>query len=182
MFNHDYPDKETDTTSARFLRTQLESMGLDIVLQCTESLERSFILPPSYLYPTKDRSVSDNTDFVFVIPVERESANAFFFDGLDSGADTENVTISGKIIVDAKNNKMENYVNLNRNDNSQFTDASYNRSPPILCLVTDTFWIFTSKNGGTVEYNTKETWNELFSRRYPEIYQRLMTEYMSRYR
>jgi hypothetical protein len=25
MLNHDYPDKETDTTSARFLRNQLET-------------------------------------------------------------------------------------------------------------------------------------------------------------
>jgi hypothetical protein len=38
MFNHDYPDKETDTTSARFLRSQLEAMSLDTILQCTESL------------------------------------------------------------------------------------------------------------------------------------------------
>jgi hypothetical protein len=64
MFNHDYPDKETNTTSARFLRSQLEAMGLDTILQVTESLEQSYISPPSY------RSVSDNTDFVFVIPVE----------------------------------------------------------------------------------------------------------------
>jgi hypothetical protein len=83
MFNHDYPDKETDTVSARFLRSQLEAMGLDTILQCTESLENSYLNPPSHLFPTRDRSVSDNTDFVFVIPVERASANAFFFDGLD---------------------------------------------------------------------------------------------------
>jgi hypothetical protein len=80
MFNHDYPDKETNTTSARFFRSQLESMGLDTILQATESLEQSYISPPSYQIPTRDRSISDNTDFVFVIPVERLSANAFFFD------------------------------------------------------------------------------------------------------
>jgi hypothetical protein len=27
MFNHDYPDKETNTVSARFLRSQLEAVG-----------------------------------------------------------------------------------------------------------------------------------------------------------
>jgi hypothetical protein len=95
MFNHDYPDKETNTVSARFLRLQLEAMGLDTILQATESLEQSYISPPSYRFPTRDRSISDNTDFVFVIPVKRESANAFFFDGLDSGADIKNVTITG---------------------------------------------------------------------------------------
>jgi hypothetical protein len=181
MFNHDYPDKETDTTSARFLRSQLEAMGLDTILQCTESLEQSYTSPPSYLTPTRDRSFSDNTDFVFVIPVERESANAFFFDGLDSGADTETLKISGKFITDKDNHKIDTYAILNRNDKIAMTNDSYNRTPPIVCLVTDTFWLFTSKNGGTVEYNTKETWNELFSKRYPEIYERLMGEYLRRY-
>jgi hypothetical protein len=84
MFNHDYPDKETNTVSARFLRSQSEAIGLDTILQATESIKQSYISPPSFLPPTRDRSISDNTDFVFVIPVERESANVFFFDGLDS--------------------------------------------------------------------------------------------------
>jgi hypothetical protein len=181
MFNHDYPDKETDTTSARFLRSQLEAMGLDTILQCTESLEQSYTSPVSYKAPTRDRSASDNTDFVFVIPVERQSANAFFFDGLDSGADTENITLSGKFITDKDNNKLDTYAILNRNDVTAITTASYNRTPPIICLVSDTFWLFTSENGGTVEYNTRETWNDLFAKRYPEIYKRLMDAYTSKY-
>jgi hypothetical protein len=180
MFNHDYPDKETNTTSARFLRSQLEAMGLDTILQCTESLEQSYTSPPSYLLPTRDRSVYDNTDFVFVIPVERESANAFFFDGLDSGPNTENVTISGKFITDDKNNKIDTYAFLHRN-NTPLNEAPGNRTPPILCLVTDTFWLFSSRNGGSVEYNTKETWNELFQKRFPQLYEQLMSEYMRRY-
>jgi hypothetical protein len=118
---------------------------------------------------------------VFVIPVERESANAFFFDGLDSGSDTENVTISGKFITDATNHKVDTYYILNRNNNTTISADSYNRTPPVMCLVTDTFWLFTSKNGGTVEYNTKETWNELFQKRYPDLYGRLMSAYMARY-
>jgi hypothetical protein len=181
MFNHDYPDKETNTTSARFLRSQLEAMGLDTILQCTESVERSIIQPPSYLYPTRDRSIADNTDFVFVLPLERESANAFFFDGLDSGPNTENVSISGKFITDVNNNKIDTYAILNRNNNQTITPDSYNRTPPIMCLVTDTFWLFTSHNGGTCEYNTKETWNELFQRTWPNLYGRLMGAYLQRY-
>jgi hypothetical protein len=52
---------------------------LDTILQATESLKQSYISPLSYQFPTRDRSISDNTDFVFVIPVERESENAFLF-------------------------------------------------------------------------------------------------------
>jgi hypothetical protein len=73
--------------------------------------------------------VCDNTDFVFVLPVERQSANAFFFDGLNSGADTENITITGKFIVDKNNNKIDTYAILNRNDNEAITSESYNRTP-----------------------------------------------------
>jgi hypothetical protein len=182
MFNHDYPDKETNTTSARFLRSKLEAIGLDTILQATESLEQSYISPPSYQFPTRDKSVRDNTDFVFVIPVERLSANAFFFDGLDSGADTENVTITGTFITDKDGNKIDNYTFLNRNDNRVVSRSeSYNRTPPIMRFVTDTFWLFTSHNGGSVEYNTKETWDELFKKRYLSIYQRLLNEYMAKY-
>jgi hypothetical protein len=66
MFNDDYPDKETNTTSARFLRSQLEAMELDTILQATESLEQSYISPPTYQYPTRDRSICDNTDFLYL--------------------------------------------------------------------------------------------------------------------
>jgi hypothetical protein len=125
--------------------------------------------------------VSDNTHFVFVIPLERLSANTFFFDGLDSGADTENVTITGTFITDKDGNK-DNYTFLNRNDNRVVNgNESYIRTPPIMCLVTDTFWLFTSHNGGSVEYNTKETSDELFKKRYPSIYQKLLNEYLAKY-
>jgi hypothetical protein len=136
MFNHDYPDKETDTTSARFLRSQLEAMGLYTILQCTESLEHSYTTPPRYLTPTRDRS---------------------FFDGLDSGPNSENVTLSGKLISDKDGHKIDTYHKLTRNDNTENGSSVWNKTPPILCLVTDTFWLFTSKNVGTVEYNTKDT-------------------------
>jgi putative SOS response-associated peptidase YedK len=130
---------------------------LDTILQCTESFEQSITSPPSYLFLTRDRSVSDNTDFVFVLPIKKQSANAFFFDGLDSGPDTENITITRKFIVDKHNNKIDTYSILNRNDNESITSESYNRTPPILTKVTNTFWLFTSENGGSVKYNTKET-------------------------
>jgi hypothetical protein len=70
---------------------------------------------------------------------------------------------------------------LNRNDNQPVSIDSYNRTPQIMCLVSDTFWLLTSHNGGSVEYNTKETWDELFKKRYPTIYQRLMSEYLAKY-
>jgi hypothetical protein len=182
MFNRDYPDKETDTTSGRFLRSQLEAMSLDAFLHCTESLEHSYCAPPCHLFPVRDRSLADNTDFVFVIPLERQSANAFFFDGLDSGANTENVTLTGKFITDPNTNVVLNMYALpdNRNNNTDINNTPPNRTPPIIALVSDTFWLFSSRDGGTVEYVIRETWDELFSKRFPQIYQRLQNEYLSK--
>jgi hypothetical protein len=100
---------------------------------------------------------------------------------LDSGADTENITLSRKFITDKNNYELDVYAILNRNDNTTITTTSYNRTPPIVCLVLDTFWLFTSENGGTVEYNTRETWIDLFAKRYPEIYKRPMDAYTSKY-
>jgi hypothetical protein len=180
MFNHDYLDKETDTTNAKFLRSQPEAMALNTIKQCTESLEQSYIHLPTHLRLNQGRSFQDNADFVFVIPIERANANAFFFDGLDSGADTETLTLSGKFISDGEGHKLDNYFLFNRNDDEP-TNDTYNRAPPIVCLITDTFWLFTSRNGGTVEYNTKETWNELLSRRFPALYDRLLRQYMSKF-
>jgi hypothetical protein len=116
---------------------------------------------------------------VFVIPVERLSANAFFFDGLDSGANSENITLKGNFVT-VDNHKMDMYGLLNRN-NEAVTNEHYNRTPPLICLVSDTFFLFSSQNGSSVEYDTKETWNELFSKRYPEIYDKLMSAYTSQY-
>jgi hypothetical protein len=164
MFNHDYPDKETDTTSARFLRSQLEAMGLDTILQYTESLEQSYTSPIFYKSPTRDRSASDNTDFVFIIPVERQSANAFFFDGLNSETNTENITLSGKFITDKDNNKLDTYAILNRNDVTSITTASYNRTPPIVCLVSDTFGYSRARMGELLNI-TQERPGMIYSQR-----------------
>jgi hypothetical protein len=51
------------------------------------------VFPPYHIKSTSDRSKSDNTDFVYVIQVERLNVNVFFFDGLDSGPNTENITL-----------------------------------------------------------------------------------------
>jgi hypothetical protein len=116
---------------------------------------------------------------VFVIPVKKLNTNAFFFDGLDNGANSENITLKGNFIM-IENHKMDMYGLLNRN-NETVTNEHYNRTPPLICLVSDTFFLFLSQNGGSVEYNTKETWNELFSKRYPEIYDRLMSACTAQY-
>jgi hypothetical protein len=57
-------------------------------------------------------------------------------------------------------------------DNVQ-DNTFYNKTAPILCLVSYSFFIFaTDKNA---VYETSLTWNETFSRNYPDIYNRIVT-------
>jgi hypothetical protein len=182
MFNHDYPDKDTDTTSARFLRNQLEATGLDSILQCTESFEQSYTSPPSYISPTRDRSLCDNTDFVFVIPLERQSANAFFFDGVNSRNET--ISLRGNLLnytePDGASTIIDTYYILNRNDqipNGTTIPAKINTAAPIIALVSDSFFIF--QTGKKAHYETTQTWNELFATRFPALYNQLVQTYNS---
>jgi hypothetical protein len=178
MLNRQFPDQPADTTSAEFFRLQLENMNLDNIFPCTESLENSFTTIPTFEYPVRDRSKSDNTDFVLTIPTERSNANAFFFDGVFSRNET--ITLRGSpLSVPNQNGDMtivDTYYVLNRNNDVPGVNNVQeinNKTAPILCLVSDSFFIFTSNRKAA--YETTLTWNEAFAKNFPGIYQSLVS-------
>jgi hypothetical protein len=149
---------------------------LDSILACTESYESSFTSIPTYKYPVRDRSKSDNTDFVVSIPTERSNANAFFFDGVFSRNET--ITLRGNLLsltnVDGEQRVVDTYYILNRNADQPTGQENtiYNKTAPILCLVSDSFFMFATDRKAV--YETTLTWNETFSKNYPDIYQKLV--------
>jgi hypothetical protein len=106
LMNRVYPERPLATNSYEFLRYSLENSSLDTVLQCTESFENSIIVPPQTQKPFRDRSKNDNTQFTLTIPLERQSANAFFFDGINSPSET--ITLQGTPI--ATENEADTYL------------------------------------------------------------------------
>jgi hypothetical protein len=178
MLSRNWPDQPVSTVSADFFRLQLEAANLDSVLPCTESFENSYTTIPTYQYPVRDRSKGDDTDFGFILPTERGSANAFFFDGVNSSSET--IQLKGSpLSVDLEGNQipaeLNTYYRLNRNNEVPGTNGmpdKINRTSPILSLVSDTFFIFQA--GKLAVYETGHTWNEVFRDRYPEIYDNLV--------
>jgi hypothetical protein len=182
MVNRQWPDQATDTTSPEFFRLQLEATNLDGILSCTESFESSYVCPPTYKYPIRDRSKSDNTDFVWVLPTERSSGNAFFFDGIYSRNET--ISLRGNLLNlrndDGTSAVVDTYYILNRNDNvpnGTTIPYQYNTAAPIIALVSDSFFIF--QTGKNAHYETSLTWNEVFAQRFPDIYKKLVDAYNS---
>jgi hypothetical protein len=170
MLSRQFPDQACDTTSAEFFKLQLELMLLDSFMPCTESLENSYVSIPTWEYPVRDRSKGDNTDFVLTIPCERSNANAFFFDGVNS----KNETITLKANIKQYNSTPINtYYILNRNQHAPTgqQDTEYNKTAPMLCLVSDTFFIFNT--GRKATYETTKTWNEAFATYFPQLFSQL---------
>jgi hypothetical protein len=169
MLNRQFPDQGADTTSAEFYRLQLETMN---IMACTESLENSYVSIPTFEYRVRDRSKSDNTDFVLSIPTEKSNANAFFFDGVLS--QNETITLRANLLSLPNSNgdqqQVDTHYVLNRNNDKPEgqADTIYNKTAPILCLVSNSFFIFSSNR--ITMYERTLTWNETFSRNYPQIY------------
>jgi hypothetical protein len=179
MLSRNWPDQPASTVSAEFFRLQLEAANLDSILHCTESFENSYTSIPTYNYPYRDRSRVDNTDFAFILPTERGSGNAFFFDGVNSVSET--IQLKGTpLSIDLEGNQippeLNTYYRLNRNNDVHTEPGAVdklNRTAPILSLVSDTFFIF--QVGQLAVYETGHTWNEIFESRYPELYGRLLS-------
>jgi hypothetical protein len=71
---------------------------------------------------------------------------------------------------------VDTYYVLNRNNEVPGVDGVQeinNKTAPILCLVSDSFFIFTSNRKAV--YETTLTWNEAFSKNFPQIYNTLVS-------
>lgn len=137
------PDQLISTLSPEFYEQQIQNSDFDTIFEANESWERSLTDPLSdgekFLKPT-----TDNTSFAPNFNVERNGSNgnSLWFDGINS---YEKVEITS--------------VPLHPQKDVYYQGAS---SPsPILCLTSDTAWVFRILNGKpSVQYlinNTLET-------------------------
>jgi hypothetical protein len=164
-----FPERGAQTNSYEFLRYTVENADLDEILQCTEVFEDSIIVPPQTKAPFRYRSKKDDSSFLFDVPTERKSANAFFFDGVNSPHETVTLT-AGPIVSEGE---QDIYLYTNRHNNPR-TPAKRNLTPPLINLLSDTFWLFSS--GKQVIYETSKTWNEVFKDNYPTLYSMLLQQ------
>jgi hypothetical protein len=61
----------------------MEAAGLNDFWHCLELHERSFSQLTDTRYPIRGRTDGDDTDFFYLIQLERSGANLWFFDGMN---------------------------------------------------------------------------------------------------
>jgi hypothetical protein len=190
-----YPYTKLDTTSSEFLRLQLQAAGLDTIFTCTESFENSYSEIEGFVYPVRGITYGDNTDFMYMIPLERENATPFTFDGY-KGSGSESIRITGQFIqqinpLQPENTsiynkvQIDNYAILNRydkepgktdpdNPTSQFTvPVKPNTCYPFVLIVTDSFWVF-QVNQMPKYYCTGREWSEILQSDYNAKFNQLV--------
>jgi hypothetical protein len=169
LLNRNFPQKGAHSNSTGFYRMQLESCNLDTVLEPSESFENSYMNKACTIAPMRQRTQADDTDFAMVFNLERQSSNAFFSDPVDSANET--ISLTGSPQVQGMNGDI--YYYLNTDADTTGDDAHKNKACPIVAIVSDTFWLFSSRSRCTCEIALG--WNECLQKFYPEVYNRLVS-------
>jgi hypothetical protein len=162
MLNRNFPQKGADTNSTEFYRLELESCNLDTILPPTQSFENSYLKKVTSAKPLRQRCTEDDTDFLMLFNLERQSSNAFFSDPVNSASET--ITLTGSP-------QEQGLGDIYYDISSENSDAIINTSYPILCMVSDTFWFLST--GERASYEIALSWNECLAKNFPNVYQRL---------
>ncbi|KAA6353253.1 MAG: hypothetical protein EZS28_051220, partial [Streblomastix strix] len=75
---------------------------------------------------------------------------ALTFDGLDTQNQNTSVELRGMPIYQGA---VDTYYNVDTNGKHP--------PPPVLCTVHDTFWLFSPNNGGSCDYDTTHSFDEV---------------------
>jgi hypothetical protein len=160
MLDRNFPATGANTNSAEFFRMETESCNLDTILTPTESFENSYLSKVNMLPPGRERCRADDTDFLFLFNLERQSSNAFFSDPVDSSNETIQLTGSPQ----AQGFAGDTYYYLARE--SETADNVVNHTCPVLAIVSDSFWLFSANQRAVYEINSG--WNEALAKHFPQ--------------
>jgi hypothetical protein len=161
----------TATNTPEFYRSQQEACNLDGWLQPTEAFECSYLKPPHGYVPYRDRSVSDNSCFMWDIACQRDSSGPFGNDGITT-KQSETITLTGAPLRTEQH--CDTYYYLNRHNKVDFSDYKkdiLNGTPPIICLVSPAFWLLRSNRQAV--FDTSGSWNSVFQKHCPQLFQQL---------
>jgi hypothetical protein len=176
MLNRNFPQKGCNSNSTEFYRMELESCNLDTILCPTQSFENSYLKKVCPYCPMRQCSSEDDTDFLMIFNLERQSANAFFADPVNST--NESITLTGSPQAqgignfNTKEGGGDVYYYLNSGDQRDDVPELHNHTAPILAVVSDTFWLFTTTDRPV--YETATSWNDNLAKNFPDIFNRLI--------
>jgi hypothetical protein len=184
------PSIKMDTTSPEFLKYSLEAAGLDTIFTCTESFENSISEIDGFTYPIRGATYGDNTDFIFMVPLERSSASPFYFDGYN-GSGTDTVKLTGVFlsqrdprpdISSSLSVPVNNYSILNRyekepgqpdpNNPSYTYQTKINNTFPMVLIISNSYWVFQVGKQPKY-YSNNRTWMDILETDYNPKFQQL---------
>ena len=123
-----YPEQHISTLDPEFFEGQIQNSDFDSFFEATESYEHSLTDARAdengFRNPT-----TDDTCFVPIYSLERANAGELVFDGQRDATNNVKVEVTGHPLF-------QNYV--------LYKDTT---QPPVLCLTSDTYWIFRIYNG-----------------------------------
>jgi hypothetical protein len=143
---------------------------LDDDLPPTESYENSYLVPVATKRPYRDRSRTNNSDFVVSINITRESSSPFGSEPYHNPLG-ETITLQSTPLL--TEDFQDTYLYPFARHNNPVNVAQRNNTPPMLALVSDTFWFFTTQR---CVYETQMNWNDAFQRYFPTLHAQLLTE------
>ena len=146
-----YPEKAVSTIDPNFIQMQLQAADLSSFnLEATDEYENSLTIPRA-TSTIRLTPHTDLTSFVFIVPVERASGAGIYFDGLDSNGQNVSVELRGAPIYQGANDTYYNHTG----------DGSTRPQFPVLAMVMDTYWIFSSVDNGHCHYETRRDIHEI---------------------
>ncbi|GHU21436.1 hypothetical protein FACS189472_14110 [Alphaproteobacteria bacterium] len=174
LLNRNFPQKGCNSNSTEFYRMEMESCNLDTILCPTQSFENSYLKKVCPYFPMRQRCSEDDTDFLLIFNLERQSFNAFFADPVNST--NESITLTGSPQVQGIQDTEhktggDTYYYLNAEGDQVDDEAHHNHTAPILAIVSDSFWLFTTTERPT--YEIAAGWNETLMKHYPDVLRRL---------
>jgi chlorite dismutase len=104
-----------------------------------------------------------------VFNLERQSSNAFFSDPVNSASET--IMLTGSPQVQGLDGDIYYWLNA---ENDQSFDNK-NKATSILAVVSDTFWMFSTKERANYEIGI--SWNQCLGKHFPDVLQRLRSAY-----
>jgi hypothetical protein len=168
FLDQDWPDMTNKTTDHNFYRSQIQANMLDVGFSCTENFENSILLKYGVNDDNKYYTYTDVTNFAMSIPIAIPCTNAFFEEGANSAQNTV-ISLSGKPEKETEN-PYYNISETNPATGELVNRETKNTTPPILVLVSNTFFAFSVNNEGWGEckYETNKSWNQFFAAYYPQ--------------
>jgi hypothetical protein len=177
--NRNFPQKGCHTNSTDFYRMEEESCNLDSILYPTKSFQASYKNKKCPYFPFRMRCVEDDTDFILIFNIRRQSAGHYCPDVVNSMS--ENISLTGSPQSQGMENPADNkggdtYYYLNTENNDPSRDKTrfpvvVNTTAPILGIVSLTQWMFSV--GQLAIYEISLTGNEALAKHFPEALQRL---------